>query len=182
MVSDCGSKKERLKVAIVAPSLRYVGGPAVHADLLLRLWRGDPDVEMNFVGIDPPLPPCLCWAERIRGLRTILREPLFFVDLWRGFKDADIAHIFPTSYWSFLIAAAPAWLFAKVLGKKALINPRSGDARDHLHRFRSRTRRKKITRESETWKPVRVTELKPHPTSAVAHRSLASSTHRDSRS
>jgi L-malate glycosyltransferase len=123
----------------VAPSLRYVGGPAVQADLLLRLWRNDPDVEVKFVGIDPPLPSWLSWAESIRGLRTFLRQPLYLVDLWRGFQGADIAHIFSTSYWSFLIAAAPAWLLAKILCKKTLMNPRCGDARDHLERFHSAT-------------------------------------------
>ena len=29
---------KKLKVAIVAPSLRYVGGQAVQADLLMNLW------------------------------------------------------------------------------------------------------------------------------------------------
>jgi glycosyltransferase involved in cell wall biosynthesis len=130
---------KRVKVALVAPSFRYVGGPAVQADLLVRLWRDDPDVEMSFLSIDPPLPAPLAWAENIRGLRTLLRQPIYFANLWRGLKDVEIAHIFSTSYWSFLIAAAPAWLIATLRGKKSLINHRSGDARDHLRRFRSGT-------------------------------------------
>jgi len=131
------SRPERMKIALVAPSFRYVGGPAVQADLLLRLWHDDPDVEMRFVSIDPPLPASVAFVERIRGLRTILRQPIYLMNLWRGIKDVDIVHIFSASYWSFLIAAAPAWLMATVLGKKSLINHRSGDARDHLRRFRS---------------------------------------------
>jgi L-malate glycosyltransferase len=127
----------RLKVAIVAPSLRYVGGQAVQADLLLRLWQNDPDVEIRFIGVDPPLPGLLAWAERIPGLRTIIREPIYFWRLWQGLKDVDVAHIFSASYWSFLLAPAPAWWFAKRLGKKTIINYRSGEARDHLQRFRS---------------------------------------------
>ncbi len=128
---------KRLKVAIVAPSLRYVGGQAVQAELLLRLWRDDPDVEMSFIAVDPPLPRVLAWAEGIPGLRTILREPIYLLHLWRGLRDIDIAHIFSASYWSFLLAPAPAWLLARLRGKKALINYRSGEARDHLQRFRS---------------------------------------------
>ncbi len=130
-----GSRKR--KVAIVAPSLRYVGGQAVQADLLLRLWQGDPDVKASFIGVDPPLPRLLAWAEHVPGLRTILREPIYFVHLWRGLKDVDIAHVFSASYWSFLLAPAPAWLVARLRGKKTLINYRSGEARDHLKRFRS---------------------------------------------
>jgi glycosyltransferase involved in cell wall biosynthesis len=128
---------KKLKVAVVAPSLRYVGGQAVQAELLLRLWQDDPDVEMSFIAVDPPLPKLLAWAESIPGLRTILREPIYFLHLWRGLRDIDLAHIFSASYWSFLLAPAPAWLFARLRGKKALINYRSGEARDHLKRFRS---------------------------------------------
>lgn len=126
-----------MRVAIVAPSLRYVGGQAVQAELLLRLWQEDPEVEISFIGVDPPLPRMLAWAEGIPGLRTVLREPIYFWHLWRGLRDVEIAHIFSASYWSFLLAPAPAWLFAKLRGKKTIINYRSGEARDHLRRFRS---------------------------------------------
>ena len=127
----------KVAVAIIAPSLRYVGGQAVQADLLLRLWRNDPDVEATLIAVDPPLPRVLAWAERIPGLRTILREPIYFWHLWRGLKNVDVAHIFSASYWSFLLAPAPAWFFAKLCGKKTILNYRSGEARDHLRRFRS---------------------------------------------
>lgn len=137
MTPDNGSSQKRLKVAIVAPSLKYVGGQAVQADLLVRLWQGDPEVEASVIEVDPALPRMLAWAERIPGLRTILREPIYCFDLWRGLRDADIVHIFSASYWSFLLAPGPAWLFARLRGKKMLINYRSGEARDHLERFRS---------------------------------------------
>jgi glycosyltransferase involved in cell wall biosynthesis len=129
--------RERVKVAIVAPSLRYMGGQAVQAELLMRLWRDDPEVELSFIAVDPPLPRLLAWTERIPGLRTLLREPLYGWHLWRGLKDVDVAHIFSASYWSFLLAPAPAWWIAKLRGKKTIINYRSGEARDHLQRFRS---------------------------------------------
>jgi glycosyltransferase involved in cell wall biosynthesis len=137
MAADNRSAKKRLKVAIVGPSLNYVGGQSVQADLLLRLWRDDPDVEVTFIAVDPPLLAGFGWAERVPGLRTILREPLYFLDLWRGLEDVDVAHIFSASYWSFLLAPAPASLFAKLRGKKALVHYHSGEARDHLRRFRS---------------------------------------------
>jgi len=138
------SPAKRLRVSIVAPSLRYVGGQSVQADLLLRHWQNDPDIDISFLAVDPPLPRALARAETIPGLRTILREPIYFWHLWRGLKDVDIAHIFSASYWSFLLAPAPAWLFArmKTRGSKTrriqtLINYHSGEARDHVLRFRS---------------------------------------------
>jgi glycosyltransferase involved in cell wall biosynthesis len=126
-----------IRVAIVAPSLRYVGGQAVQADLLMRLWQNDPDVEVRLIAVDPPLPRLLRWAERVPGLRTCLREPIYLLHLLRGLRGVDVAHIFSASYWSFLLAPAPAWAIAKLLGKKSLVNYRSGEARDHLQRFRS---------------------------------------------
>jgi L-malate glycosyltransferase len=135
--TDDQSSKKRLKVAIVGPSLNYVGGQSVQADLLLRLWRNDPDVEVSFIAVDPPLLPGFAWADQVRGLRTVLREPLYFLDLWRGLRDVDIAHIFSAGYWSFLLAPAPASFLAKLRRKKTLIHYHSGEARDHLRRFRS---------------------------------------------
>jgi glycosyltransferase involved in cell wall biosynthesis len=129
--------RKRIRVAIVAPSLRYIGGQAVQADLLMRLWQNDPDIEVSFIAVDPRLPKPLAWAEAIPGLRTIIREPIYFWHLWRGLRDVEIAHIFSASYWSFLLAPAPAWFVAKLRGKKSIINYRSGEARDHLRRFRS---------------------------------------------
>ncbi len=131
------NSSQRLRVAIVAPSLRYVGGQSAQADLLLQHWQNDPDIAISFIAVDPPLPRALAWAEGIPGLRTILREPIYFWHLWRGLKDVDVAHIFSASYWSFLLAPAPAWLLAKMRGARTLINYHSGEARDHLQRFRS---------------------------------------------
>jgi glycosyltransferase involved in cell wall biosynthesis len=127
----------RLKVVIVAPSLRYVGGQSAQADLLLRLWRDDSDVDVRMIEVDPPLPRLLNWAEVVPGLRTVLREPIYFYHLWRGLKGVDVAHAFAASYWSFLLAPSVAWLAARLRRKKILINYHSGEGRDHLRRFRS---------------------------------------------
>ena len=132
-----GTTDGKIRVAIVAASLRYVGGQSVQADLLKKYWQDDPEVRAKVIAIDPPLPKGLRWAEEMRGLRTILRQPLYLWELWTGLKDADIAHVFSASYWSFLIAPVPAWLVARSRGAKVLIHYHSGEARDHLRRFRS---------------------------------------------
>lgn len=126
-----------LRVAIVAASSRYVGGQSVQAELLLEHWRNDPEVAAFFIPIDPRFPAYLKWVETIPFLRTVVRQPFYLSSLWRGMGRADIVHIFSASYWSFLIAPAPAWLFARLLRKKTMIHYHSGEARDHLRRFRS---------------------------------------------
>jgi L-malate glycosyltransferase len=130
-IRERGSR--RLRVAIVAPSLQYVGGQSVQADLLLQCWKGDADVQVSFIPVDPPFPAGLRWVKRVPLLRTLVRTPFYLAGLWRGLRDADIAHIFSASYTSFLVAPFPAWLVAAMLGKKTLINYHSGEARNHLN-------------------------------------------------
>jgi glycosyltransferase involved in cell wall biosynthesis len=130
------SPKPTFQVALVAPSLRYVGGQAVQADLLMRNWRDDSEVAARFIAVDPRLPFGLRWAERVPLLRTALRTPIYLWKLWRGLRDVDVVHIFSASYSSFLLAPLPAWLVARLRGKRMLINYRSGEARDHLQRSR----------------------------------------------
>lgn len=127
----------RIRVAIVAASPRYVGGHSVQAELLRKSWQNDAMVEAKFIAIDPPFPRLLRWVDAIPGLRTILRQPVYLWELWRGLENADIAHIFSASYWSFLIAPVPAWLVSRMRGANVLIHYHSGEARDHLQRFRS---------------------------------------------
>ena len=131
-VTNLGPSPSRLRVAVVAPSLRYVGGQSVQADLLLRHWDGDADLEASFIPVDPEFPLGLRWTARIPRLRTLVRTPVYLARLWRGLRDVEIAHIFSASYSSFLLAPVPAWLVARMRGKKVLINYHSGEARDHL--------------------------------------------------
>src|SRR5262249_12334551 len=108
---------EPLRVAVVAASLRYVGGQSVQADLLVRQWQNDPEISAKYIEVDPAFPRPLGWMERIPVLRTIIRTPLYAASLWRELADADIAHVFSASYWSFLVAPVPAWLIARMRGK-----------------------------------------------------------------
>jgi glycosyltransferase involved in cell wall biosynthesis len=126
-----------LRVAIVAPSLRYIGGQSVQADLLLANWQNDAAVEAKLIPIDPPFPGALKWIEKVPFLRTLVREPLYIWSLWRGLKNVDVAHIFSASYWSFVLAPVPAWAVARLHGIPTVIHYHSGEARDHLRRFRS---------------------------------------------
>ena len=122
----------RLRVAFVAPTFRHVGGQAVQAGLLLSNWRNDPELDAQFIPVDPSFGRWFTWLEKLPLARTILREPFYLASLWKGLKKVDAAHIFSASYSSFLLGPLPAWCIARVLGKKTLINYRSGACRDHL--------------------------------------------------
>src|SRR5215469_9787977 len=123
-----------IRVALVAASLRYVGGQSVQADALLAHWRNDPEIKAKLIPIDPSIPRILRWLMRVPLVRTVVRQPFYLAALWRGLRDVDVAHIFSASYSSFWIAPAPARLMARFLGKPSLVHYHSGEAEDHLRR------------------------------------------------
>jgi glycosyltransferase involved in cell wall biosynthesis len=125
-----------LRVAIVAASLRILGGQSVQANRMLEGWRRHPDVEAWLVPIDPLPPPGFRWLRRIKYVRTIATEvcywPLLVRKLWR----ADVVHVFSASYTSFLLSPLPAVLIARCLRRPVVLNYHSGEAADHLRRSR----------------------------------------------
>ncbi len=123
-----------LRIALVAPSLRILGGQAVQADRLLRHWRDDPDVCAWLVPHNPQPPAGFRWMTRITYLRTLVTEATYLPLLVRELRRADVVHIFSASYTSFLLAPLPALLIAHALGKPVVLNYRSGEAPDHLRR------------------------------------------------
>jgi glycosyltransferase involved in cell wall biosynthesis len=124
----------RLRVAVVAPSLRILGGQAVQADRLLGAWRDDPEVDAWLVPVNPvPWRP-LRWALRAKYIRTVVTQLAYWPLLVRQLRRADLVHVFSASYFSFLLAPLPALLIARALGKPVLLNYRSGEAPDHLSR------------------------------------------------
>jgi glycosyltransferase involved in cell wall biosynthesis len=124
----------RLRVAMVAPSLRILGGQAVQADRLLRAWQDDRDVEAWLVPVNPLPPRPLRFALDIKYVRTIVNELIYIPLLFRELARADVVHVFSASYASYLLAPLPAMLIGRLLGKPVILNYRSGEAPDHLRR------------------------------------------------
>ena len=128
--SQTVSSSHPLRVVIVAPRIQHlIGGQEVQAELLLRLWRDDPEVRATYLASNPELPR---WLERVPYLRTLVRFPLYLAQLIRGLQGADVVHIFSTAFSGFLISVVPAYCVARMLGKKVVINYRSGLAQKHM--------------------------------------------------
>lgn len=124
----------KLRVAFVAPSLDILGGQAVQADRLLHAWQADPDVDAWLVPVNTTWPAGLRFASRVKYLRTVLNELTYVPRLLKELARADVVHIFSASYSSFLLAPLPAFVAARLLGRPAILNYRSGQAPDHLAR------------------------------------------------
>jgi len=121
-------------VALVAPSLRILGGQAVQADRLLRAWRNDPDVDAWLVPVNPVAPSPFRWLLSLKYVRTLVTELTYIPLLLRELTRADVVHVFSASYTSFLLAPLPAVLIGRAFGRPVILNYHSGEAPDHLQR------------------------------------------------
>ena len=124
---------------IVAASLDILGGQAVQAERLVRHLQQEPSVEVSFLPINPRLPGKLRELQAIKYVRTLTTSILYIVNLLREVRKFDVIHIFSASYLSFLIAPTPAIFISKLYGKKIVLNYHSGEAEDHLRRWRRST-------------------------------------------
>ena len=121
------------RIAIVAASLDIVGGQAVQAHALLERLRSE-GWDVSFVPVNPRFSQRSAWLRQVPLLRTVVNQGLYLPSL-AALRQADVVHIFCASYWSFLLAAAPALAIGRALGKRVLLNYHSGEAPDHLERW-----------------------------------------------
>ena len=136
MSADSSARTPPLRVLMVAPSLDMLGGQAVQAARLLERWSEDPALEVTLLPINPRLPGSLRKLQTIKYIRTIVTSLYYCATLLARVGRYDVIHIFSASYLSFVLAPTPAILVAKLYGKKTLLNYRSGEAKDHLQRWR----------------------------------------------
>jgi glycosyltransferase involved in cell wall biosynthesis len=126
----------RLRVLIVAPSLDILGGQAVQAARLLARLNEEPSLEVSFLPVNPRLPGPFRRLQAIRYVRTAVTSLFYWGLLLARVRRYDVIHVFSASYLSFVLAPTPAILVARLYGKKTVLNYRSGEARDHLIRWR----------------------------------------------
>lgn len=129
-------RRSPLRLCVVAPSLGILGGQSVNAQRLIERLVEDPDIEVSFLPHDPTLPGPVQHLKRVKYLRTLATFAAYLVSL-RRLRRYDVVHVFSASYWSFLLAPAPAVLVGRAFGKRVILNYRSGEAADHLAHWRS---------------------------------------------
>lgn len=129
-------KGKRLRILIVGPSLDPPGGQAVQAAHLLEHLPQDTSLEVSFLPINPRLPGIWGKVQAVKYVRTIVTMLLYCASLLARVHKYDLVHIFSASYFSFVLAPTPALLVARLYGKRSVLNYHSGQAEDHLARWR----------------------------------------------
>src|SRR6478672_12096278 len=115
-----------IRLLLVAPSLRILGGQAVQANYLLQNLSREPMFQVSFAAHNPRLPGILRVLQRIKYVRTIVTSLAYCASLLLKIPKHDIIHVFSASYFSFLLAPAPAIFIARLFGKKVILNYHSG--------------------------------------------------------
>ena len=126
----------KVRVLIVAPSFAILGGQSVQAARLLERLSLEPSLEVGFLPINPRLPFGLHHLQRIKYVRTLVTSIAYVLSLLLRVYKYDVIHVFSASYFSFVLAPTPAILIGKLYRRKVLLNYHSGEAEDHLCRWR----------------------------------------------
>ncbi len=122
-----------MRVALIASGPGTPGGQEVQAAALQERLREEGH-QVTRIPIDPPFPASLLWVRRWPYARTLVNQALYLPSL-RRLSEVDVAHIFSASFWSFLLAPAPAIAVARLYGKRIVLHYHSGEAEVHLARW-----------------------------------------------
>ncbi len=127
---------KRVRVCLIGPSLDIVGGQSVQLQRLLAGLEESDCLEVSFLPVNPRLPGVLRQLQRVKYLRTIVTSIAYLNSLFRAARNSDVFHAFSASYWSYILAPLPALLVGRLSGTATILNYHSGEAEDHLSRWR----------------------------------------------
>jgi glycosyltransferase involved in cell wall biosynthesis len=124
-MNDTTSKK--VKVLIVATSMRVIGGQSIQAKRLTDAFENDPGVEMRFLPNNPETP-----FQNIKYLRTIFASIKFWWLLLREIYKFDVVQVFSSATTGYIIATLPPLVVSKIYGRKVVLNYHSGELARHI--------------------------------------------------
>ena len=135
-MANNSQSQTKLRLLIVAPSFDILGGQSVQAARLLEQLNKEPSLEVGFLPINPRLPGVLSYLQKIKYVRTVVTSIAYVLSLLVRVYKYNVIHVFSASYFSFVLAPTPAILISRLYRRKILLNYHSGEAEDHLRRWR----------------------------------------------
>jgi L-malate glycosyltransferase len=123
--------KSKTKVAIVAPSMRQIGGQSIQAKRLIDAFANDENIEVFLIPNNPETA-----FQNVKFLRTIFTSLKFCWTLFTQLRKADIVHVFSSGMSGYAIATLPPLFVAKVYGKRVILNYHSGELEEHIKHWK----------------------------------------------
>jgi hypothetical protein len=109
--------RRKVNVAIVAPSMRILGGQAVQADRLVRAWSTDPEISAWLVPVNPLPPGILRHAADLEACPHACDTSRHWPTLISQLRRADIVHVFSASVLLVPAGATPCCRDRQAAGK-----------------------------------------------------------------
>src|SRR5215213_6047161 len=125
------TNSKKVKVLIVATSMRVIGGQSIQAKRLTDAFENDSEVEMRFLPNNPETV-----FQRIKYLRTIFASLKFWWSLVTNVYKSDVVQVFSSATTGYIIATLPPLVAAKLYGKKTVLNYHSGELENHIKNWR----------------------------------------------
>ena len=122
---------QKVKVLIVATSMRVIGGQSIQAKRLLDAFEADVQIEMHFL---PNNPETL--FQRVKYLRTIFASLKFWWSLLLNVYRFDVVQVFSSATTGYIIATLPPLVVSKIYRRKVVLNYHSGELADHIRNWR----------------------------------------------
>lgn len=121
------SSQRKIKIALIAPSTRQLGGQSIQAQRLVDAFGGDAEIELDFIPNNPS-----AFGQNVKILRTLSVSLKFWLSLLTRIKRADLVHVFSSGTTSYIISTLPPLAAAKMFGKKIILHYHTGEAEEHL--------------------------------------------------
>jgi len=122
---------KKVKVLIVATSMRVIGGQSIQAKRLIDAFENDTEIEMSFLPNNPETA-----FQNIKYLRTIFASLKFWWSLLTNIYKYDAVQVFSSATTGYIIATLPPLVISKIYGRKVVLNYHSGELAHHIETWK----------------------------------------------
>lgn len=129
--------QKQIRLLVIAPSLEMLGGQSRQCARLLERLRAEPELIVSFVASNASAPGIFRHLQQVKFVRTLLTAMVFWWRILLAIPRNDVVHVFSAAYYAYFLFGMPPVLIARAFGKKVILNYRSGEAEDHLTRWRT---------------------------------------------
>ncbi len=121
-----------LRVLLVAPSPRFVGGQSAQAAALRKCLAADPRLQVDLQYVDPDFWPGLRWLRRVKYVRTAANLVTYTAQLAWRVPRYQVVHVFTPGLTAYLLTALPALVLGRAFRRSVIVNYHDGRVEDHL--------------------------------------------------
>ncbi|MCS6873988.1 MAG: glycosyltransferase family 4 protein [Pyrinomonadaceae bacterium] len=120
----------KIKILIVAPSMRNFGGQSIQAKNLIDAFKNDETFDLELVENDPTT------FLQIKYLRTLAKSVKFWLKLIKKIPKSDLVHVSSAAKSGYLVATIPPFIISKLFRKPVLLHYHSGELEEHIKKWK----------------------------------------------